>query len=113
MCDDKPVLAAATPIANRVKISCQRLGGVRNSRLIKGAADQRCLSVAAASIVAKVGRDSAMAGLASSFPAFDFEGNVGYPSPSHQRALFGYGLTAIHRRSWSFVDALRWEDADR
>ena len=76
-------------------------------------ADQRCLSVAAASIVAKVGRDGAMAQLASSYPAYDFDGNVGYPSPSHQRALFGYGLTAIHRRSWSFVDALRWEDAGR
>jgi ribonuclease HII len=76
-------------------------------------ADQRCLSVAAASIVAKVGRDSAMAQLASSFPAYDFEGNVGYPSPSHQRALFGYGLTAIHRRSWSYVESLRWEGADR
>ena len=69
-------------------------------------ADQRCISVAAASVVAKVARDHEMAELASSFPAFGFDSNAGYPSPVHRRALAGYGVTSIHRRTWSFVDGL-------
>ena len=69
-------------------------------------ADQKCLSVAAASVVAKVARDAEMAALSESFPAFDFHSNVGYPAPVHQRALMGDGLTSIHRRSWSYVDAV-------
>jgi ribonuclease HII len=68
--------------------------------------DALCLSIAAASIVAKVTRDRAMRSLAPSFPAFDFDRNKGYPSPAHRRALDGAGLTSIHRRSWSYVDGL-------
>jgi ribonuclease HII len=71
-------------------------------------ADQRCLSVAAASVVAKVERDALMAALAESFPAFDFQANAGYPAPTHVRALSGYGLTSIHRRSWSFTESIPW-----
>ncbi len=68
--------------------------------------DMTCLSIAAASILAKVTRDRMMRGWAESFPPFDFDRNKGYPSPSHRTALSGFGLTSIHRRSWSFVDDL-------
>jgi ribonuclease HII len=71
-------------------------------------ADLHCVSVAAASIVAKVERDALMASWAESFPGFDFERNAGYPAPSHVRALSGYGLTSEHRRSWSFTRAIPW-----
>jgi ribonuclease HII len=71
--------------------------------------DARCASVAAASVLAKVTRDRIMRANSDSYPAFDFERNKGYPSPAHQRALCGYGLSAVHRRSWSFVDNLPWE----
>ena len=71
-------------------------------------ADRTCATVAAASILAKVSRDDLLGALAPSYPGFDFDSNVGYPSPSHQCALRGYGLTAIHRRSWSYVDELPW-----
>jgi len=71
--------------------------------------DARCASVAAASVLAKVTRDRIMRDSADSYPAFDFERNKGYPSPAHQRALCGYGLSAVHRRSWAFVDSLPWE----
>jgi len=70
--------------------------------------DARCASVAAASVLAKVTRDRIMRDSAPSYPQFDFDRNKGYPSPSHQRALCGYGLTAVHRRSWAFVDTLPW-----
>jgi ribonuclease HII len=71
--------------------------------------DARCASVAAASVLAKVTRDRIMRATADSYPPFDFERNKGYPSPAHQRALCGYGLSAVHRRSWAFVDNLPWE----
>lgn len=78
----------------------------RTEKVIK--ADQICASVAGASVVAKVARDALMAELSPSFPAFDLDSNAGYPSPAHQRALRGYGLTSIHRRSWSFVEGIPW-----
>lgn len=68
--------------------------------------DRRCAAVAAASILAKVVRDRHMRAEAEHFPAFCFERNKGYPSPSHKAALFGYGLSSIHRRSWAFVHDL-------
>lgn len=72
-------------------------------------ADARCASVAAASVLAKVTRDRLMRATAPHYPPFDFERNKGYPSPSHKRALCGYGLSAVHRRSWAFVERLPWE----
>jgi ribonuclease HII len=74
--------------------------------VIKG--DAKCASVAAASVLAKVVRDGIMRAESEHFPAYAFERNKGYPSPLHQRALRGYGLSAIHRRSWSYVDDLPW-----
>ncbi len=71
-------------------------------------ADACCASVAAASVLAKVTRDRLMRDEADSFPPFDFERNKGYPSPTHKRALCGYGMTAIHRRSWVFAEHLPW-----
>jgi ribonuclease HII len=76
--------------------------------VVKG--DDRCASVAAASVLAKVSRDRLMRADADCYPPFDFESNKGYPSPSHKVAIKGYGLTAIHRRSWAFVDWLTVEE---
>lgn len=70
--------------------------------------DATCAAVAAASILAKVVRDRMMREEAPHFPPYDFDRNKGYPSPAHVTALQGYGLTAIHRRSWAFVDGLPW-----
>ncbi|HTT86640.1 MAG TPA: ribonuclease HII, partial [Acidimicrobiales bacterium] len=71
-------------------------------------ADARCTSVAAASVLAKVTRDRMMRADAGCYPPFEFDRNKGYPSPTHKRALCGYGLTAIHRRSWVYVENLPW-----
>src|ERR1700728_3428536 len=72
--------------------------------------DAKCASVAAASVLAKVVRDRLMRQEADHFPAYAFERNKGYPSPVHQMALRGYGLSSIHRRSWSYVADLPWCD---
>ncbi|MGD0255726.1 MAG: ribonuclease HII [Acidimicrobiales bacterium] len=75
-------------------------------------ADTSCVSVAAASVLAKVTRDRIMRDGAESYPPFDFGRNKGYPSPTHQRALRGYGLSAIHRRTWVYVEKLPWADPE-
>ena len=67
-------------------------------------ADALCLSVAAASILAKVTRDRIMREEAQHFPNWHFETNKGYPCPLHKTALQGYGPSAIHRRSWVFME---------
>lgn len=67
-------------------------------------ADAICLSVAAASILAKVTRDRIMRAYAEDLPQWHFATNKGYPCPLHRTALAGYGPSAIHRRSWVFMD---------
>ena len=80
--------------------------GARCTTVIKG--DMKILSVAAASVVAKVTRDRLMAEEAEHFPHYEFESNRGYPAPVHQTALRAYGPCAIHRRSLVFMDSLPW-----
>ncbi len=75
-------------------------------RIVKG--DATCLSIAAASILAKVTRDRLMRAEAPHFPAYDFELNKGYPCPRHKMALKAWGPTTIHRRTWVFMENLPW-----
>lgn len=67
-------------------------------------ADRYCLSVAAASVLAKVTRDRLMRAAAEHYPQWSFDTNKGYPCPQHKAALQGYGPSAIHRRTWVFMD---------
>ena len=80
------------------------VGGGISEQIVKG--DTSCLSIAAASILAKVTRDRIMRADAESFPGYDFDRNKGYPCPVHQTALRAMGPTSIHRRSWAFMDTL-------
>ena len=65
--------------------------------------DAKCLSIAAASIVAKVTRDRMMIALAREMPGYGFERHKGYGTPEHRDALRRLGVTAHHRRSFSPV----------
>jgi ribonuclease HII len=87
------------------------VGGGRTRRLIRG--DVTCLSIAAASILAKVTRDRIMRGESDFFPGYDFDLNKGYPCPRHKAALRGMGPTSIHRRAWVFMDHLPWTGLPR
>jgi ribonuclease HII len=87
------------------------VGGGITRKIVKG--DATCLSIAAASILAKVTRDRMMRAQAHEFPGFDFEANKGYPCPRHKLALTGYGPTSIHRRSWVFMDHMPWTGVRR
>ena len=72
-----------------------------SSAIIKG--DRRSLSIAAASIVAKVARDAIMVDLAQQHPGYGWETNAGYPTSAHREALINLGVTAHHRRSFGPV----------
>ena len=84
-------------------------GGIHT--IIRG--DATSLTIAAASILAKVTRDRMMRAAASHYPYYNFEGNKGYPGPAHIAGLAGWGPSAIHRRSWVFMDHQPWSGARR
>lgn len=66
--------------------------------LIKG--DSRSASIAAASIIAKVSRDSWMKQAAQRFPQYGFERHMGYGTKEHMQAIEQHGLCTIHRQSF-------------
>lgn len=59
--------------------------------------DDRCLSIAAASIIAKVFRDQLLIGFSRYYPGYDFEKNKGYPTQKHLNVLTLKGFTEFHR----------------
>ena len=75
--------------------------------------DASSLSIAAASVLAKVTRDRIMAQEARRYPGYWFASNKGYPCPRHKAALAAWGPCAIHRRRWVFMDGLRWTAVPR
>jgi ribonuclease HII len=75
--------------------------------VVKG--DTKSLSIAAASIVAKIRRDQIMVGLAQQFPGYGWETNMGYPSKSHRLALGKLGVTPHHRRSFRPVHNILYQ----
>ena len=87
------------------------LGDGRAQTIVKG--ERVSLSIAAASILAKVTRDRIMRGLAEEFPAYALAENKGYPCHRHRSALQMAGPSTIHRRSWAFMDSLRWRGIER
>jgi ribonuclease HII len=76
--------------------------------IVKG--DARALSIAAASIVAKVTRDRIMADLARQYPGYGWERNAGYPTAAHLFALTALGVTPVHRRSFAPVRNILCEE---
>ena len=85
------------------RIPCGRriLCGLLQEPLIGG--DGRCLSVAAASILAKVTRDRIMAELDLEYPGYGFAGHKGYPTPKHFEAIRRLGPCPVHRRTFRGV----------
>jgi ribonuclease HII len=76
--------------------------------VVKG--DALSVSIAAASIVAKLLRDRIMVDLAQQHPGYGWEVNAGYPTPAHRRALLDLGITPHHRRSFAPVHNILCKD---
>jgi len=81
---------------------------LRATAIVKG--DGRSLSVAAASIIAKVTRDRIMTALAEAHPGYGWERNMGYGVPAHQRGLKEWGVTPHHRCSFAPIRKMLGED---
>ena len=86
-----PVVAAAV-VLDPAFIS----DGIADSKAL----DAKCLSIAAASIVAKVVRDAMMAELARDYPHYGFDRHKGYGTREHHEAIARHGVTPHHRRSF-------------
>lgn len=68
-------------------------------------ADRDCASAAAASVIAKVARDTVMTTLHEDLPAYQWARNKGYASADHRAAISTVGLSDHHRRSWAIADS--------
>ncbi|MFN3953942.1 MAG: ribonuclease HII [Pararhodobacter sp.] len=104
-------LAALDPPADFALIDGNRLPrdlALPAQAVVKG--DARCLSIAAASILAKVARDAIMADLAREWPGYGWQTNAGYPSAGHLAALQTLGVTPHHRRSFAPVRKMLCEE---
>lgn len=118
---DRVNIYHATVIAMRRALS--RLGVIPNHVLIDGKAirtleiahtalvggDDQCYTIACASILAKVTRDRLMRGLASRYPNYLWERNVGYCTQAHLDGLAAHGVTPHHRRSFIPVRQLSFD----
>lgn len=75
---------------------------INSTSIIKG--DQKSISIAAASVIAKVTRDSMMYELDKKHPEYDLKNNKGYPTKKHVEAIKKYGILKEHRRSYKPVN---------
>jgi ribonuclease HII len=102
----RQALAALPLAADHALIDAVLVPGLTcdQTALIRG--DARCLSIAAASIVAKVTRDALMDSQATRYPAYGFERHKGYGTAEHLAALARHGPSPIHRRSFAPVRTL-------
>lgn len=80
--------------------------GVKEITIVKG--DSKCMSVAAASIIAKVSRDRYMLKVAEDYPEYQFPKHKGYGTKLHYEMIEKYGVSPVHRRS--FLKKILGED---
>ncbi len=74
---------------------------IPSNSIIKG--DSKSLSIAAASVIAKVERDRMMLELDKKYPYYDFKNNKGYPTKKHIEAIKEHGITSLHRKTYGPV----------
>ena len=106
-------LAALDPAPDAALIDGNRLPAdlpCKAQAVVKG--DARCLSIAAASILAKVARDALMADLARECPGYGWEKNAGYPTSAHIEALQRLGVSPYHRRNFAPIRKMLCEERE-
>lgn len=82
--------------------------GIPAQAIVKG--DRKSLSIAAASICAKVARDRIMVDLAQQYPGYGWEKNAGYPTKAHISGLLNIGVSPFHRRSFAPVHKMLYQE---
>jgi ribonuclease HII len=99
-CAMERALALLRPPADHAITDGLRVGlPIPETPVVKG--DASIAAVAAASVVAKVERDTLMGSLASHYPAWEFHVNKGYGTPEHLHAIAMHGICPLHRRSFA------------
>jgi ribonuclease HII len=78
---------------------------IDQAAVIKG--DSRSISIAAASIIAKVTRDAMMKSLHETYPQYNFIQHKGYPTKAHKQAILKYGPCPVHRQTFKGVKEVR------
>jgi ribonuclease HII len=99
-------LAALSPRPTYLLVDALKLPAVRLPQLALIKGDARCLSIAAASIIAKVTRDRLMLALDEQYPGYGFARHKGYGTVEHKRALAALGPSPAHRRMFAPVRML-------
>jgi len=98
----KTAIASLDPKPDFLLIDAMKLETPYASEsIIKG--DAKSISIAAASIVAKVARDTLMKELSLVYPVYGFQQNMGYGTKGHIEAIQQYGITSYHRKSFAPV----------
>lgn len=99
-------LSALSPLPDHALVDGLPVKGlpVPHTALVKG--DRLCLSIAAASIVAKVTRDRLLLELDRQYPQYGFARHKGYPTPEHLELLRVYGACPAHRQTFAPVRAV-------
>jgi ribonuclease HII len=77
--------------------------GIQHECIVKG--DGKFLSIAAASILAKTYRDDLMTSMASRYPGYGWETNMGYPTEAHRDGIRKLGITPLHRKTFQLLPA--------
>jgi len=85
--------------------------GIKTVSVIGG--DRRSINIAAASIIAKVTRDTIMQKLHKKYPLYDWFNNKGYPNNSHLTAVFRHGICDLHRKTYEPIKSLVKPDCDK
>ena len=101
----KEAISKLDPQPEHLLIDAMKLDlPITQTSIIKG--DANSLSIAAASIIAKVTRDKIMANYDKEFPGYDFSQNAGYGTTKHLEGLEKHGVTPIHRKSFEPIKTL-------
>src|SRR5687767_3933308 len=85
--------------------------GIKTISIIGG--DRQSISIAAASIVAKVTRDALMQKLHQKYPLYNWRENKGYPNKTHLSALLRFGICNLHRKNYEPIKSLIKPDCDK
>ena len=108
----KEAISQLDPQPEHLLIDAMKLDlPISQTSIIKG--DANSLSIAAASIIAKVTRDKIMANYDQEFPGYDFSQNAGYGTAKHLEGLEKHGVTPIHRTSFEPIKTIISETSKR
>ena len=108
----KEAISQLEPQPEHLLIDAMKLDlPISQTSIIKG--DANSLSIAAASIVAKVTRDNIMANYDQEFPGYDFSQNAGYGTAKHLEGIEKHGVTPIHRTSFEPIKTLVASSKDK